>query len=335
MAELPFESFNEAAVQGEVIEPLLKQLGYASGTANNIIREYPLRYPRMSLGRKDTKKDQILRGKADYILEVQGRLRWVLEAKAPDIKLGVEQIEQAWTYASHAEVRAIYFVLCNGRTLVIYRTINGPNAPPVVSLSYEQLGTDFTLLANVLGPQALLRDFQDVELDYGRPLAPGLRSIALVTNGLIRYDQNSLGSSALSELQHSIEEGELRRDSDGRLVAFLHVVSASHSLHEFNERLGLSSFEMVSQSSELSTDPVNPTVFVYENRIILPAGEGILDVSSWKEVQLPFNLTCDVRAEARGSFQDGMFLGSLTTQVDCQPMQIKITMSGSFKALLV
>ena len=61
------------------------------------------------------KKDPLLRGKADYILEASGKVRWVIEAKAPDVQIDIDAIEQAWSYASHAEIRAVYFVLSNGK----------------------------------------------------------------------------------------------------------------------------------------------------------------------------------------------------------------------------
>ena len=79
-----------------------------------VIREQSLRYPRKFLGRKDLSKDPELRGKADYILEAKRKVRWVLEAKAPDGQITQDDIEQAWSYANHPEVRAVYFVLCNG-----------------------------------------------------------------------------------------------------------------------------------------------------------------------------------------------------------------------------
>ncbi len=144
---LPFEKLNEADIREEVIAPLLRLLGYQSGTANNIIREQSLRYPRLFLGRKDPKKDPELRGKADYILEVGGRLRWVVEAKSPEVAIDIDAIEQAWTYSNHPEVRAIYFAVSNGRRITVFRTADGPNAGPVLSLAYEELDAKFHVLA--------------------------------------------------------------------------------------------------------------------------------------------------------------------------------------------
>ncbi len=174
----PFERFNETDVREEVIAPLLRQLGYRAESDNNIIREQPLRYPRISLGLKNPKKDPELRGKADYILEVGDRLRWVIEAKAPDVAIDVEAVGQAWTYASHREIRAIYHALCNGRTLLVFRTAEGPNSAAILSLAYEEFDGKFQQLTNLLSPEALTRDFPMMQVDTGPPLAPGLRSLA-------------------------------------------------------------------------------------------------------------------------------------------------------------
>jgi hypothetical protein len=62
---------NEADVREDVAMPLLRRLGYATGTANDIIREKTLEYPNSFLGRKK-KTDPPLRGRADYILTVLG-----------------------------------------------------------------------------------------------------------------------------------------------------------------------------------------------------------------------------------------------------------------------
>lgn len=331
---LPFESLNETDIREEVLAPLIRSLGYRSGTPNNVIREQSLRYPMLSLGRKDAKKDPALRGKADYILEVQQRVRWVIEAKAPEVSFGVDDIEQAWTYANHPEVRAVYFALCNGRVLLVYRTVHGPEAPPVLSLTYEQLESDLQVLSNLLCPDALLRDFPDVEIDVGVPIAPGLRSIARITNGLIRYEANSLGSAVLSELQNGIREGAIERDSNGTLVAFLKTGGPSRSLQELNERLGLSTFEMTSPDTQLSCDPSRPTSFTYAHRVILPAGEKVLDLNTWKHIQLPRNITCNVRSEASGVFENRTFSGRFMTDMHYVEAGMTVNMSGSFEVHL-
>ena len=74
MIDLPSDLtvFNEADVREEIIAPLLHHLGYrARSRTAKIIREQSLRYPRIYLGHKSPLKDPPLRGRADYILEVQ------------------------------------------------------------------------------------------------------------------------------------------------------------------------------------------------------------------------------------------------------------------------
>jgi hypothetical protein len=54
---MKFEAMNEADIRAEIIDPLLRFLGYQSGTEFNIVREHTLRYPHKSLGRKKPSLD--------------------------------------------------------------------------------------------------------------------------------------------------------------------------------------------------------------------------------------------------------------------------------------
>ena len=75
---LPFDRMNEADVREEILAPFIRELGYRMGTEHDVIREQSLRYPKIFLGRKNPNRDLELRGRADYILESSGRVRWVL-----------------------------------------------------------------------------------------------------------------------------------------------------------------------------------------------------------------------------------------------------------------
>ena len=61
----PFDRMGEADVREEILAPLVKLLGYRSGTKYDVLREQTLtlRYPKTSLGRKNPAKDVALRGK--------------------------------------------------------------------------------------------------------------------------------------------------------------------------------------------------------------------------------------------------------------------------------
>jgi hypothetical protein len=329
-----FDKLNETDVREEVIAPLLRALGYRSETQNNVIREQSLRYPRAFLGRKDPSKDPLLRGKADYILEVQGTIRWVIEAKAPDVEIGVDEIEQAWSYANHPEVRAVYFALWNGRRLVIFQTNQGPNSSPLLSVPYEEFPHTLRRIRNLVSPEALLRDHSTQEIDIGDPLGPGLRSIVRITNGVIRYERNSLAVPALSELQIGIADGAIERDEAGGLLAYVRTISPSRSLQELNERLGLATFEMVSPDTYLSVDPNRPTCFQYENHITIPAGEEVLDLNTWSPIVFQINIHCDTLTEASGVLVDRVFSGNFVTNLHYSDLGVHVALCGSFEAHL-
>lgn len=333
---LRFEGLNETDIREEVLAPLVRTLGYRSETIHNVIREQSLRYPRAFLGRKDFQKDPLLRGKADYILEANGKVRWVIEAKAPDVVIDIDAIEQAWSYANHAEIRAVYFVLSNGKTLQIFQTNQGPNSGPIFSITYEELDEKLPHIKNILSPEAILRDHPEVTLDLGEPLGTGLRSFVRITNGLIKYENNSLGLRVLNELQTGIAEGAIERDEEGRMVAYVHTTGPSRSLQELNERLGLSTFEMISPDSTISTDPGKPTTFIYRNTAILPKGEKLLDLNTWSNIILPENISCHVVAEAQGSLAGHKLAGKFITRMKMNFLEVQrsVDMVGSFEVFL-
>lgn len=305
---LEFEKLNEAAVREQVISPFLQHLGYRSCTQYDIIYERLLRYPRTSLGRKNPERDPPLRGSADYILEINGLIRWVIEAKPP-VPITMDDIQQAWTYANHPEVRAVYFVLCNGQMMEVFYTQHGPSAPAILSVSYEQLANQWGKIADRLSPRALLRDFQCPAVDTGLPIGLGLRSLAQITDGWIRYDYNSFNYTALNELQTAIFSGSVKRNEDGSLVAYMKTSSPIRQFQEFSERLGLAVFEMISVDSVLSTDPQRCSEFVNERSIIFPAGEPFLDISTWQPITFERNIQCETSTSAKGYLRGCVFSG--------------------------
>ncbi len=78
--------FKEDSVREELIVPILKALGYASSGKNKIHRSKAVNHPFVKVGTKKRK----LTNFPDYLLEVEGKYTWVLDAKAPDeeIKTG-------------------------------------------------------------------------------------------------------------------------------------------------------------------------------------------------------------------------------------------------------
>ena len=331
---IKFEGLNEADIREEVLAPLIRTLGYRSGTIHNVIREQSLRYPRIFLGRKDVKKDPLLRGKADYILEANGKVRWIIEAKSPDVELNIDDIEQAWSYANHSEIRAVYFVVCNGKSLQIFQTNQGPNSGPFLSITYEELAGKIHYIKNILSPEAILRDNPEVTPDLGEPIGPGLRSFVRITNGLIKYESNTLGLRVLSELQTGISEGAVERDEEGKMVAYLRTIGPSRSLQELNERLGLSTFEMISFDKTISINPEKPTTFIYKRIVIFPKGEKLLNLNTWQNIILPMNMSCHIVAEAKGFLEGHKFAGKFSTRMNYLEARMEVKMNGSFEIFI-
>jgi len=148
-------SMNETDVREEIVSQLLRKLGYKRNTNANILTEKHLTYPRAQMGRKKPHKDPPLKGKADYILEVDSKFRWTIEAKAGNHVISLEDVEQAFSYANHPEVRAILFVITNGAELSVYQTNHGPTVEPILKVIYDDLMNRFKEVEAVLSPKAI------------------------------------------------------------------------------------------------------------------------------------------------------------------------------------
>ncbi|MDR0525802.1 MAG: hypothetical protein LBG90_08040, partial [Spirochaetaceae bacterium] len=71
------KDFKEAEVRAEIIDPILKELGF---THENILREKALHSPFLKTG--STKRPVLLI--PDYLLKIGNAYAWVLDAKAPN-----------------------------------------------------------------------------------------------------------------------------------------------------------------------------------------------------------------------------------------------------------
>ncbi|MDO9578540.1 MAG: DNA methyltransferase [Candidatus Cloacimonadales bacterium] len=111
--------FKEDSVREELISPLLKALHYDIKGHARIIRSKTLAHPYVNIGSQKRK----INIAPDYLLEVNGKYMWVLDAKAPNENiLDGENIEQVYSYAIHPDIRVKYFALCNGREFILRKT---------------------------------------------------------------------------------------------------------------------------------------------------------------------------------------------------------------------
>lgn len=117
LSVLDDNEFNEDGVREDIIAPLLKSLGYSVGGPNKLVRSRKLIHPYVAIGSK-RKNINII---PDYVLEVGGTPAIIVEAKSPKESLdNSKHAEQAYSYAIHPDIRAQYYILCNGKRFVLY-----------------------------------------------------------------------------------------------------------------------------------------------------------------------------------------------------------------------
>jgi DNA modification methylase len=165
-SSLDSPNFKEDSVREDLITPILKELGYSSQSENKIVRSKKVRHPFVTVGSKELP----LTNFPDYLLEVDGKYAWVIDAKAPneDIKTG-KNVEQAYFYAIHPEIRVPIYALCNGREFIAF-DIHGET---LIYFSLSEIEKHWHKLQDLLSPSAFDRtqkkiesNKDEVEFDY-------------------------------------------------------------------------------------------------------------------------------------------------------------------------
>jgi len=138
--------FKEDSVREVIILPILKELGYKQP---NIIRSKTLQHPYLKIGSKKRPINLI----PDYSLKVEENFAWVLDAKAPSEKISSgDNVEQVYSYATHPEIRSVYFALCNGNQFALYRTQSSSN--PVLIFGIDEIEHYWKQLSQLLSPDS-------------------------------------------------------------------------------------------------------------------------------------------------------------------------------------
>lgn len=158
--------FKEDSVREVIILPLLKYLGYGE---DNIVRSLTLQHPFLKIG--SNKKRSILLV-PDYVLRIENRYAWVLDAKGPrENLLDEDYVGQVYSYAVHPEIRSNYFALCNGIEFSLYRTDG--NNEPILFFQLDEIDYYIDKLKNLLssnsfqiGKQVVYESSKKVDFDY-------------------------------------------------------------------------------------------------------------------------------------------------------------------------
>ena len=169
--------FKEDSVREIIITPLLTRLGYSPSGPNRIIRSKSLKHPFIYAGTRKCPITLI----PDYTLLHDTTALLVLDAKRPtEDVLKRENVQQAYSYAIHPEIKSQHFALCNGKSLAIF---NVDVSEPLLVVAFEDYESKWTEIERYLAPrflkQPLLRRFAP---DFGSALKRmGLRETTKFT----------------------------------------------------------------------------------------------------------------------------------------------------------
>ncbi|MBO9501649.1 type I restriction enzyme HsdR N-terminal domain-containing protein [Brevundimonas sp. A19_0] len=138
---LDIAGWNEADVRGEIIDPVVRLLGYRKGDVFSVDRERPVEF-------RDGHR------RIDYAATVWSENFWLIEAKRPKPRSrGFLQadLDQALHYAIHPEINAALVVLTDGDLWEVYDRETSV-ARPILRFRRRDLAASFDDLRALLGP---------------------------------------------------------------------------------------------------------------------------------------------------------------------------------------
>ncbi len=357
-------AYNEAEIRFHVLDPIIRLLGYPGADDVYLILEEKLEYPYQHIGRRSRK--DLPAGRSDYRAGVKGaRGSFVVEAKAGGVAITDREVEQAHSYAAHAQVGANYFVLCNGSALTVHETLSGPQATPLVELPLLEINARFHEVENILAPVNLVRNCR-VEHDTKLKLAAGLGSSVRIRSGNyllsdhdVRFMMNGQDITSLmrqnvpqiADMDRQLEmlktvfemrvsDGIVERGADGKIGAHVEFTGATVPNHQAMAILGINEASFVTADKFLSTDPESPTIC-----------ESVSDFTVSRGTMMPMFMggAAPMGADVKGNmfikvamhYADGKFLGEYIAFSDQRfdipgmlPMTIEMDMVGTFELLL-
>ncbi len=157
-------NFKEDSVREILLVPLLTALGYKPYSDFSIERSPKLTHPYVLIGSKKNKVSIF----PDYILKIKNTNICIIDAKAPNQKINVgKNVEQAYSYAIHPEVRASLYALCNGHELTVFH-VN--RIEPIATFKLCEIESCWLKLNNLLSPykiQNITLNPKNLYPDYG------------------------------------------------------------------------------------------------------------------------------------------------------------------------
>ncbi|WP_180278881.1 type I restriction enzyme HsdR N-terminal domain-containing protein [Raoultella ornithinolytica] len=141
---LDVTEFSEADVRAEIIDPIVRALGYKKSQFSSVNREKHISF----LGK--TSKY------IDYAFTLWKENFWLIEAKKP-LKgecFGYKELSQATEYSIHPEINAAVIVLCDGLKIEVFDREEDLEKP-VLAFKIKELVNNFDSLRMILEPMQI------------------------------------------------------------------------------------------------------------------------------------------------------------------------------------
>lgn len=142
--KLDVTGFTEADVRAEIIDPIVRVLGYKKGQYSSVDREKHISF----LGKKSKY--------IDYNLTLWKENFWLIEAKKPlkGESFGYDELSQATEYSIHPEISASVIVLCDGKKLEVFDREENLETP-VLAFKIKEIIDNIDSLRKILEPMQI------------------------------------------------------------------------------------------------------------------------------------------------------------------------------------
>lgn len=140
--KLDVDDFSEADVRAEIIDPILKILGYRKGEDYSVDREKNITFI-------EGKKRFI-----DYNLTLWRKNFWIIEAKRPQPdrpRFGYNDLSQVLEYAVHPEIDTSIVLLCDGIKIEIFDREQSIDKP-LLQIKIKNIVKRFGEIRKIIGP---------------------------------------------------------------------------------------------------------------------------------------------------------------------------------------
>ncbi|MCW2370508.1 type I restriction enzyme HsdR N-terminal domain-containing protein [Sphingobium sp. B11D3D] len=356
--------YNEAEVRFYIVDPILRELGYPDTGNVYLNLEEKLEYPYIHIGRR-SKKDQPL-GYPDYRAGIKGaRGSFIVEAKAGSVQISLRDIEQAHSYAAHAQVGANYFVLCNGIAISVYETLSGPGFGPISFIPIEEINERFHELENILSPERLRNNCR-IEYDKKLRICEGLGSKAAIRSGryfMASYEyrvlmngqdctdliRQAVPSFSLMDQQLELMKtafelrvsgGYAERGLDGRILAHANFSGATVHNDQAMAIIGINEVTFTTADEFISIDPNSPTIFESLKDFSVSQGTALPHLFGGSTVT-DSNLEGNIFIKAAMYYRDGKMMGQYVSLSDqcilvlgISQLRLEMDITGTFELVL-